>query len=256
MRFPFKGLSVGCACMLTGCVGVVPVRSVQGDKLGYLQKTFALTTVNASTMAAIKAKDSGTLSFQRIVMSVKPSFERFASATTPPEMHLNVTYLNAGGPFVQVLEEESSNGVDMRQNYGLLYRNLIAVRYQTLLLSNPQSSFIMEMKSLTDLTPPQLDGSGSGAVDFHYQWGNLIQVANLSNLSLHCDYGARFPAARVNPKFQGDAQELKCESTNANGIISEHYLRALLLNYGITVPMRKQTANGTVNFKIEDVQLF
>lgn len=255
IRCAMQGLVAGAVILAAGCVGVVQVKDVQSDKFGYLAKTFSLAQANGGVVAALRAKDAGTLPFQKMILSVKPTFETFTAGVTPPDMHVTWTLINAGGPFVQVLDEESSNGVAVRQNYALNYRNLFAIRYQTLLLSNPSSSFVLEMKSLKDYLPLQLDGSGSGALDAHYQWGNPIQIANLSNLALHCEYGDRFAASKISPKFQGDAQEMKCESTNANGITSSHEVRALLLQYGVTVMMRNQTATATVSFAFEDVQI-
>lgn len=241
--------------LATGCVGVVPVKNVESDKVGYLTRTFTLESVSGSLAAQITAKDAGSLPFHRMVLSVTPHFTVVPGGGAPPAFRSSWTLINAGGPFVQVLDEQSSNGVDTRQDYGISYRNFLAVREQVLLLNRSDSSFIMQIRGLKDFTPLAAAGTPAGAVDIRYEWGNPIQIANLLNLSVHCDYGARYPAAKLNPKLLGDAQELNCEYTNNNGIVTDRMVRALLTYYGVTVLTRKQTSTATVDFKIDDATI-
>lgn len=243
------------ALFTAGCVGVVPVKSVESDKLGYLTKTFALDSVPSSLAAQITARDDGPLPFHRMVLSVTPQFTVVPGGGTPPVFHSSWTLINAGGPFVQTLEEQSSNGVDTRQDYGISYRNFLAMRRQILVLNHTDSSFIMQIKGLQNFTPLATAGAPVGGVDIRYEWGNPIQIANLANLSVRCDYGPRYPAARLNPKLQGEAQELSCEYTNKNGIVTDRLVHALLSYYGVTVLTRKQTATATVDFRIDDATI-
>jgi hypothetical protein len=241
--------------LATGCVGVVPVKSVESDKVGYLTRTFTLESVPGALATQITAKDDGTLLFHRMVLNVTPHFTVVPGGGTPPAFHSSWTLINAGGPFVQVLEEQSSNGVDIRQDYGISYRNFLAVREQVLLLNRADSGFIMQIKGLQDFTPLATAGTPVGGIDIRYEWGSPIQIANLSNLSVRCAYGARYPAAKLNPKLLGEAQELNCEYTNNNGVVTDRMVRALLTYYGVTVLTRKQTATATVDFRIDDAAI-
>jgi hypothetical protein len=243
---------VAAVSLLPGCTGVVPVKSVQTDKPGYLAKTFSLQSVPTGVAAAIKAKDAGPLAFHKITLSVTPVFEGAAAGSTPQHYHVTLTLINAGGPFVQALEEMTSNGIATREDYAISYRNFLAVRAQTLLLSRTDSNFVMEIKSLDNFTPLAATAAAKGDVDMRYGWGNQIQMANIPNLAMHCQYGEHYPAAKLNPKFAGDAQDLKCESLNSNGVVVSHTVRAFLAQYGITVMTRNQTASAIVIFQIED----
>jgi hypothetical protein len=241
--------------LTAGCVGVVPVKNVESDKLGYLTKTFTLQSVSGGVAADIKAKDAGTLPFQKIVLSVTPKFEVVPGGGTPPAYHSSWTLINVGGPYVQMLDEQTSNGVETRQDYGISYRNLLTLRGQTIHVNRTDSNMVMEVKGLQSFTPLAVSGPGAGNVDIHYQWGTPIQLANLANLGIRCEYGARYPAARLNPKLLGEAQELSCEYTNTNGIVQDRAVRALLTYYGVTVLVRKQTATATVVFQIDDATI-
>jgi hypothetical protein len=245
-------LLISAVLLTSGCVGVVPVKNVESDKVGYLTRTFTLESVPGGVASQITAKDNGTLPFHRMVLSVTPHFAVVPGGGTPPVFHSSWTLINAGGPFVQTLDEQTSNGVDTRQDYGITYRNFLTVREQVLVLNRTDSSFIMQIKGLQSFTPLAAGYPPAGGVDIHYEWGNPIQIANLSNLSVRCDYGARYPASRLNPKLVGEAQELNCQYTNKNGIVTDRMVRALLTYYGVTVLTRKQTSTATVDFRIDD----
>lgn len=241
--------------LLAGCAGDVAVKDVQGDKAGYLAKTFSLQSVPKDIAAAITAKDPGPLAFHKMTLAVTPKFVAMTPGSSPPNYHLKWTLINAGGPFVQYLEEQNSNGIDTRQDYGVSYRNIQAVRAQTMLLDHTESSWVMQMKSLTNFTPTVLSGAGTEEVDFHYTWGNPIQLQGMSSLAVHCRHGERYPAAKINAKFAGEAQDLKCERTNKNGVIDSHTTNTVLLRYGLAIPTRGETASGTVLFQYDDVTI-
>ncbi len=242
------------AALGTGCTGNVAVKDVQGDKLGYLTKTFTLKSVPADPAKAVTARDPGPLPFHKMTLSLTPKFVHTSSAT-PPEYHLRWTLINAGGPFVQYLQEQNSNGIDTRQDYGISYRNILAMRAQDMQLDHTESTFIMEMKSVDSFAPLVLDGSGSGDFDLHYSWGNPIQIANLAHVALHCTYAGRYPASKINAKFAGDAQDLKCDRMNRNGVIETHTIDTLLVHYGVTIRTRSESASATILFQYDDVTI-
>lgn len=243
------------AALTSGCAGDVPVKNVQSDKQGYLAKTFALPSVPSVVATAITAKDPGPLSFRKMTLSVTPKFVTLTPGTSPPNYHLTWTLINAGGPFAQYLEEQNSNGIATRQDYGISYRGVQSVRGQTMLLNQTESSWVMEMRSLDTFTALLANGGGVGNVDFHYTWGNPAQLAGMMKLSTHCEYGASYPAAKLNPKFAGVAQDLKCEHTNKNGVVSDHSTRTVLASYGVAFRTRSESATGTVIFQIDDVTI-
>ena len=243
------------AVLVTGCAGDVAVKDVQTDKAGYLAKTFALQSVPKDIAAAITAKDPGPLAFHKMTLTVTPKFVAMTPGSSPPNYHLKWTLINAGGPFVQYLQEQNSNGIDTRQDYGISYRNLQAVRAQTMLLDHTESSWVMQMKSVSNVTPLVLSGPGNEDVDFHYTWGNPVQLQGMSSLATHCRYAERYAAQKINAKFAGEAQDLKCERTNKNGVIDSHTTNTLLVRYGIAIPTRGETATGTVLFQYDDVTI-
>jgi hypothetical protein len=245
---------LGAVCVLAAvaCTGVVPVKNVETDKLGYLNKSFSPQSLPAPVFSQIKTADPGPISFHKMTVSAEPHFESFATGTPLPSFRSTWTFINVGGPFVEALDEQTSNGVGTRQEYGLSYRNLFLVRGQTLWLNRTNSSFVMEAKSLQSFTPISLTGAAGGSLDYQFEWANQAQLMNFTSLAIRCTYGARYPASRLNARFLGDAQELSCDHLNKNGVVTEHSTRALLAYYGIAVLVRNQTAAATVNFRITD----
>jgi hypothetical protein len=243
------------AALAGGCTGDVAVKDVQGDKFGYLHKTFALQSIPTDTAKAITAKDPGPVGFRRMVLNVTPKFMQLTGAATPPQYQMKWTLLSAGGPFVQYLEEQSSNGIATRQDYGISYRNLQDVRAQSMVLSHTQSTWVMEMKSVEGFTPLATGGSSGGDLDIHFSWGNPMQMANMSRMALHCTYGKRYPAEKINAKLAGEAQDLRCDRMNQNGVVADHTTDTLLLRYGLTIRTRAETASSTVLFQYDDVTI-
>jgi hypothetical protein len=86
---------------LSACSGVVPVKNVETDKLGYLAKSFSLPSVPSAVVGPIRAADDGTLPFQRMTFSMQPVFENISGGNAPPAFHSTWTLINIGGPFVQ-----------------------------------------------------------------------------------------------------------------------------------------------------------
>jgi hypothetical protein len=249
-------LPIVCAVMvlICSCTGVVPVKDVENDKLGYLKKTFAVQTVPDAVVSQINARDNLPVSFNTMVVSLTPQFENRTPGAAQPNYHNTLTFINGGGPFVQVLEEQSSNGVDTRQEYGVAYRNLLFVRQQMLRVNETSSGLVMEMKSLKSFAPVSLAGPSS-SLNYEYEWGNHGQIANFSAHAVRCDYGQRYPASRLHPKLLGDAQDLHCDYVNSNGVVTAHAVRTLLVNYGVAVMTHNQSASATVSFKIDDVRV-
>ncbi|MBS0579360.1 MAG: hypothetical protein JSR36_08870 [Proteobacteria bacterium] len=244
------------AALIVSCTGDVAVKDVQGDKFGYLSKTFALQSIPGGTATAITARDPGPVGFRRMVLAVTPTFVQLTGAATPPQYRMKWTLISAGGPFVQYLEEQSSNGVSTRQDYGISYRNIQDVRAQSMVHSDTQSTWVMEMKSVEGFTPLATTGSGGGGdFNMNYSWGNPMQLANMTRLAVHCTYGERYPAAKINAKLAGEAQDLSCERMNQNGVVADHTTDTLLLRYGVTIRTRAQTPSDTVLFRFDEVTI-
>jgi hypothetical protein len=244
------------AVLGAGCNGDVAVKDVQADKFGYLNRTFALQSIPDDSARAITTQDPGPLPFKRMTLAVTPRFVQLVGASSPPAYRMRWTLINAGGPFVQYLEEQSSNGLSTRQDYGISYRNIQDLRAQSMVLAQTQSTWVMEMKSVEGMTPLMLGGAASGAAfDIRFNWGNPAQLANMTALALHCTYAERYPAAKINAKLAGEAQDLKCERMGPEGAVNDHTTDTLLLSYGITIRTRAQTASDTIIFQYEDVSI-
>jgi hypothetical protein len=246
-------LSLGVP-LLIGCTGQIAVRDVTNDKFAYLHSKFALPNGPTGAVTAIKAQDSGTLPFQRMTFDFTGHIEVGQMGNTPPTIQSRLTVINAGGPFVETLEEVSSNGIPTREDYALRYRGLVNVREQSINLNQTISSWIWNVKSLTTFTPLAAGAApGTGSFDEAYETGNPMQIANFRHLSIHCTYGATYQASKLNPKLSGDAQDMACEFDNQNGVAGTHSVMVLLKQYGITITRRNETAAFTTNITVDNV---
>jgi hypothetical protein len=246
-------LSLGVP-LLIGCTGQIAVRDVTTDKFAYLHSKFSLPNGPTGAVTAIKAQDSGTLPFQRITFDLTGHVEVGQVGSTPPTIQSQLTVVNAGGPFVETLEEVSSNGIPTREEYALRYRGLVSVREQSINLNQTVSSWIWDIKSLKTFTPLATDAPGTGSFDEAYETGNPMQIAGFRHLSTHCTYGATYQASKLNPKLSGDAQDMACEFDNQNGVAGTHSVVVLLKQYGITITKRNETAAYTTNITVDSVR--
>ena len=248
-------LSLGVP-LLIGCTGQIAVRKVTDDKFAYLQSKFSLPNGPTGTVTAIKAQDSGALPFQRMTFDLTGHIEVGQMGNTPPEIHSQMTVINAGGPFVETLEEVSSNGIPTREDYSLRYRGLVSLRSQSINLNQTISPWIWEIKSLKTFTPLAAGGApGTGSFDEAFEAGNPMQLMNFRHLSTHCTYGAVYAASKINPTLGGEAQDMACEYDNENGVAGTHTVVVLLKQYGFTITKRNETATYTTNITVDNVRI-
>jgi hypothetical protein len=241
--------------LLASCAGEVAVSKVASDKFAYLDSNFALSNAPRRVVTAIEAHDSGNLPFRRMTFDFTGHVEVGQTGNTPPAMHSKLTLINAGGPFVETLEQVSSDGIPVREDYSLRYRGLLNVREQILNLNQTVSSMIHEIKSLKSFAPLAASDAGGGSFDEDYETGNPIQIVNFYHLSIHCKYGATYPAATLHPKLSGDAQDLACEFDNQNGVPNTHSVVVFLRQYGIAIIRRNQSSAFTTNTTIDNVRV-
>ncbi|HVN98944.1 MAG TPA: hypothetical protein VMT49_02780 [Steroidobacteraceae bacterium] len=231
------------------------MKDILADKMTYLKGHFSTEAVSRSVVDAITKADGGGVNFARIVFTIVPHFIKSQSATPAPDYRFTLTYVSIGGPFVDTLDELSSNGFPASQTYSLTYRGVLLLDTQYVALSEHDARPSSVMKNLKVFSPLNPAATGSGEFEWRYQMAPHIQIMNFMDTYFHCTYGTAYPASQVNARLKGDAQDLDCEARNDNNIVTGHSTIALLQYYGVGLTRARSTAASTVEFGVEDVQI-
>ena len=231
------------------------VKDIQADKWGYLRDHFSTRKAEQGVIQEITKTDAGAVNFQKLTFTVAPVVTLVQSTGAPGEYKSTWTYIAAGGPFVSLLDEETSNGFATAQNYSLVYRGLISIYGQRVLLGSPSAAPITEMKKLKSFSALTVAKAGEGELDYQYEFAPSRQIMNFKQTFLHCVYGAVYPASNINAKLMGDAQDLECEFRNDNNVATAKSTHALLASYGIAITKKLVFSNRTTVFNIEDAKV-
>jgi hypothetical protein len=253
-----KTISHGLAVIFFLCQSALAaesVRDIQADKLGYLRDHFSTRKAEQGVIQEITKSDTGAVNFQKLIFTVTPVVTMVQSTGAPGEYKSTWTYIPAGGPFVGLLDEETSNGFATAQTYNLLYRGLISISNQSVPLGSPNAAPIREMKKLTSFSALTVAKAGEGELDYQYEYAPSRQIWNFKQTYLHCVYGVVYPASNINAKLMGDAQDLECEMRNDNNVAGGRLTYALLTSYGIAITKKLAVSNRSTVFNIEDAKV-
>jgi hypothetical protein len=243
------------ACISQAAMAADHVKDIQADKLRYLKDRFSTEAANKADLETITKADSGSVNFSKLVFTIVPHFTKWQGAAPPPDYKVTLTEISIGGPFVDSLDEVSSNGFPTTQTFSLTYRGPLFLATQSVALSArdaPQSSVIKHLKAFTPLA---VSDAGTGEFEWVYQMAPHIQIMNFKDSYFHCTYGTAYPAGKIQAKLKGNAQDLECESRNDSNVATGHATVAMLEYYGISLTRTKMTATSTIEFNVEDVQV-
>lgn len=248
-----------CAVAIAACVASVAhaqhVKEIQADKFAYLKEHFSTESVSKSVLATFTKADPGALNFHKMVFSVSDKIMMAQATGTQPTYTSTWTYLNVGGPFLNMLAEQISNGFPIQEEFYLEYRGLLPLENQTVSLSTVDAPRAMTMKNIKAFESVVLPGPTNGQFEWQFQMAPHIQLMNFRDNFFHCTYGASYPASTINAKLTGSAQDLDCESRNYNNVTTLHTINAMLLDYGFAIMKQALRPSSTVTFTVEDVQI-
>jgi hypothetical protein len=245
--------AVTAAASLAACAPA-NVKDVVADKNAYMEKHFAMTTARQAVVATISPADTTPLPFQKMTFTVVVEPEYGNKDASRPAIGGIMTYVNVGGPYVQRLVEESSNQLPILQTYMLSYRGLMSVRWQDVHLNSPMANQLLEMKSIKPI-PAWPTGTLKSDLDYEYQYGLEMQIANFYKAHVHCQPGEVFPASRIHSKLVGEAQMLDCQQVNSNGVVNKRTKEAYLSHYGIVFMTHIDNVNSATTIRVTDVQV-
>jgi hypothetical protein len=241
-------------CGLQSAMAADHVKDIQADKFQYLKDKFSTAVVNKSVVETIAQADTGSVNFSKLVFTIVPHFVTSQSAT-PPGYRMTLTDISIGGPFVNTLDELSSNGLPTTQTYSLTYRGALFLDTQSVALSARDAPQTLLIKNLQAFSPLTLANAGSGDFEWRYQMAPHIQLMNFKDSFFHCTYGPVYPASKIHAKLKGNAQDLDCESRNDSNVATGRSTIAVLEYYGISLTRSKTTAASSIEFNVEDVQI-
>jgi hypothetical protein len=238
-----------------GAVAADHVKDIEADKMGYLKSRFSTGVINKSVLETVTKADNASVNFSKLVFTIIPHIVKSQSTVTPPDYRTTLTYISIGGPFVDTLEELSSNGFPTTQTFFLTYRGILNLETQSVTLSAKDAPPDYTVKNLKEFSALAIADAGVGSFEWRYQNAPHIQLMNFKDTYFHCTYGAVYPASKINAQLKGNAQDLDCEIRNDNNIVTDHSTRSVLQYYGISIPRSRNNATSTIEFTVEDVQI-
>jgi hypothetical protein len=241
------GIVSGCLA-LSACTSVVPVKDVTSDTEGYLKRNFMPEMINPAVRAKLPgAKAAG---FGRMTVIADGVSE--GSDGKKETIHRITSYEDVGNGLFAYKHESQNNAIAYALNYGISYRGLLALRWQSVPLRQTNTGLIYEVKQLDQMTEaPSQAGKTFSAT---YKTGNSVQLAGYFDLQKACTAGRSYRAAEVNAKFAGQALELTCE-LRANNAVQDRSKWVLLESYGLAIELEGASASTKYTWTVVDVKL-
>lgn len=232
--------------LLSGCIDKVQVKDVQQDKAGFLTSHFSPSTLSTGLYKTITDADSGKMSFKRVVYQLDWDNDVENKDKTYKTSEA-FTLTNVGNGLVEVMMENSRNGVPVSQAYQLSYRNLLTIKGQSMNLGANIAPMEMEMKSFQHFDPISSFRSG---LEYKYEYGTSAQIMNFRDGRTSCTRGDAQPASELNATLSGEAWTISCQFFNQNGVLQSKVKFAYLENYGITIATRVESSASINEAKI------
>lgn len=246
-----RGATVVTLLLLSGCVSPPQVKQVLGDNEGYLSKNFAPATLPESVRREVASKDGGSFPYVRMVVDMS-----WTVSSDDKEKQLKyqdkITYINAGGPFLEEMHEATRNGVPTTQRFVTSYRGILALKSEALNVGNTMAGMTFVAHDFKRFDPLRPDAGKS--IEFAYTSGTTVQLVNFRDGRNACMLGDSYAASRANASFEGEAQDIDCTNYNANGVVSgkSHYV--YLKKYGTAVYVKGEGSAGTSEGHIDSVK--
>lgn len=254
MRFSsvfVRGTTVAALLLLSGCATPPQVKEVLGDREGYLSKNFDPATLPEGIRREVASKDSGSVPYRRMVLDMS-----WTSTADDKEKEIKyqdkVTYINAGGPFLEELHESSRNGVPTVQRFITSYRGILTLKAEALNVGNTMAGMTFVAHDFKQFEPLRPDMAKS--IEFAYTVGTTVQLMNFHDGRNACLLGDSYAATRANAALEGDAQDIECTNYNANGVMSgkSHYV--YLKKYGTAIFVKGEGSGGISEGHIDSVK--
>jgi len=90
---------------------------------------------------------------------------------------------------------------------------------------------------------------------FRYTFGGGLRPSDYKKIVLTCKSGEEFPASTINPKLEGGAFKLSCQTADEVGAVTSNYENFYLMKYGFTIAHKNFGANFTTESEVKDLQI-
>lgn len=246
-----RGLTVSIAIVLSACAPMA-VKDIAANKTGYLEENFTPAKLPPDITKKLGSiPSSSSAQFKRMKLRYTVSIE--GSDGKKETSTVATTYTNAGNGLIQEMREYSNNDIPFGLQYELSYGGLMPLRFQTVRLRQQTANLMIEAKQINTLNPGVLNPKEDTEYVLNWLTGSSVQFANFTDTKLICRSGKFYSAAKLNPKFSGNAISLDCERHN-NGVLSRKQKVALLQQYGVTVRLEGSSSSDKEVFTIAAVE--
>jgi hypothetical protein len=245
------------AVLLTGCSsGPKTVKDILADQKAYEDRQFKVAELPALVVGKIDEADHRPPGFQKLtVVSVMHFINGDGVSQTPRDSRIATTIEARGGPFFSISEEVWEQGALNHISLSLTYRGILNVREQRIDPRHNMPTIIVQahaFKSFPDLPSALATGT---PITFEGEFEYLKGVARAWPEKLACTPGATYPAAQLNSKLEGSAEELECVATDANAAEERRFTTVYLIDYGVAITTRMKTPLFKAEYETKDVRI-
>lgn len=221
--------TTACIGLLTACTSVSSVKEVTSDPSAYLAKKFVKASLSPSLVKKLPADDirSGRAQISLVTES------NYEAADGKKETWKNkITLIDLGQGVFQKTVEQSNNNIPFKVHYGLTYRGLMDLRWQSVPLRRSITEPLFEVKDVTRFDALPIAENQEFTVD--YSSGNEVQIAGFFSARKSCKATRQLAAQDIHKKLDGKGLEIECQQFS-NNLVENRSKWVFLQNYGIAI---------------------
>lgn len=238
------------ALVLAGCATTsTPTSAIEDDALAYAQRHFSLAKVRPEVRQALTRRGNADLKFERIELKLTTHYEHVKGRDG--NYQTESTMINAGAGFVYEIRRQINNDVPYALQFDTNYAGLVGVKWQVVLLSEPNSRPLRDAVEIKELTPGIAQPQPNREYVFEYR-AVTPAIGEDTVARTVCRTGSFYPAAQVHEKLVGRALDLDC------GVYHEGHKRGVrkavyLERYGVVLKAGSSNAYKKETISFDDV---
>lgn len=238
----FAGLIAGCA------MAPSMVADIAKDEHGYLVKNFTLDSMPSRLKVKVAKFEPVTLPFKTVTFEMENTTHRSDTSTGKTSdltELMKMVVVNAGGGYIQVINDTTNNGIPVWSEFYLSYVNFIDMMSQYVDYGYKRANEIWHWDDIKSLSPDL-------AHPKEHSTYSMDVVDGRSDITYSCVTDTFQPASTVSPKIPGKALYAHCSFTR-DGVVTNRDTMVFLDAYGFYVRLEKDYADVAYTFKIVDV---
>lgn len=251
MKRPVMGLVAAAAVLsMTGCgTSMMQVKDINANKADYVATHFKLENL-PKTVAAQVPRNTPKLSFNKLVFALDATTEE---TDGKKDVWKNVlTMERLSDDLIRLTREQSSNDIPVNASYGISYRGIQDLRWQSVPVQAQLTSHTYEVKELKrlDVLPTAVGQTFTS----DYATGTVIQLMNFASFQRNCKATKQVPASEYHKSLTGQVTELDCQTLRDN-VVQNRSKWAVFQQYGVAMMMEIVNTSSKTTYRIAEVTI-